>query len=81
MKRFESDPQQLATFLGWYELPVLQRLALEFALLRTYGIPSISRLLQKTGEFERDAGKRYDDTDLLLVEIVSHPPGHERRET
>ncbi|EYD70923.1 oxygenase MpaB family protein [Limimaricola hongkongensis] len=40
--------------------------ALEFALFRTYAIPSISGLLARTGEFERRAEKRYDDTELLL---------------
>ncbi|CAN0600195.1 unnamed protein product, partial [Laminaria digitata] len=32
--------------------------ALEFALFRTYGVPSISKLLHKTGEFAKGAGKR-----------------------
>ena len=43
--------------------------SLEFALLNTYAIPSISGLLARTGEFTRQARKRYDDTELLLAEI------------
>ncbi len=40
------------------------------AFLRDYGVPSISRLLQRTGQFEHDGVKRYDDT-LLFAEEAS----------
>ena len=43
--------------------------ALEFALFRTYAVPSISGLLSWTGEFRDRTRKRYDDTELLLSEI------------
>ncbi|MBF9029826.1 DUF2236 domain-containing protein [Rhodobacterales bacterium HKCCE3408] len=46
--------------------------SLEFALFRTYAVPSISGLLAKTGEFERRPRKRYDDTELILSEMVEH---------
>lgn len=46
--------------------------ALEFALFRTYAIPSISGLLARTGEFEHRAEKRYDDTELLLSEPMEN---------
>ena len=48
--------------------------ALEFALFRTYAVPSISGLLAKTGEFESRTRKRYDDTELILSEILEHGP-------
>src|SRR5208283_1053900 len=44
--------------------------ALEFALLRTYAVPSISGLLAGTGEFERRTAKRYDATALLIREVL-----------
>src|SRR5436190_21313643 len=44
--------------------------ALELALFRTYCVPSISALLDRTGEFGQRAQKRYDDTDILISEIV-----------
>ena len=44
--------------------------ALEFALLRTYAVPSISGLLARTGEFEQRTAKRYDDTALLIREVL-----------
>ncbi|MEU4236188.1 oxygenase MpaB family protein [Actinoplanes sp. NPDC026619] len=46
--------------------------ALEFALFRTYCVPSISALLAATGEFEKRPQKRYDDTALLMAEIAAH---------
>ncbi len=46
--------------------------ALEFALFRTYAVPSISGLLSRTGEFRDRTRKRYDDTELLLSEIAEN---------
>ncbi|WP_328470468.1 DUF2236 domain-containing protein [Actinoplanes sp. NBC_00393] len=46
--------------------------ALEFALFRTYCVPSISRLLAATGEFRERPQKRYDDTALLMAEVAAH---------
>jgi len=46
--------------------------SLEFALFRTYAVPSISGLLAKTGEFEHRAQKRYDDTELILAEPMEN---------
>jgi hypothetical protein len=43
--------------------------ALELALYRTYCVPSISALLDRTGEFQHRAQKRYDDTALIVAEI------------
>ena len=58
--------------LAAYEFPWDIERALEFALFRTYAVPSISGLLAKTGEFETCARKRYDDTELLLSEVVEN---------
>jgi len=46
--------------------------ALEFALFRTYAVPAISGLLAATGEFEHRPRKRYDDTELVLAEVIEH---------
>jgi hypothetical protein len=43
---------------------------LDFALNRTYCVPGISAKLDSTGEFQHRAQKRYDDTDLILSEIL-----------
>jgi mpaB/rubber oxygenase-like protein len=41
-------------------------------------VPSIGRLLDRTGEFTRSAQKRYDDTSLILFEIFHWGAGSER---
>ena len=48
--------------------------------MRDYGVPSISRLLHRTGEFEHDGIKRYDDTILIgqeaTVDGIDSERGH-----
>lgn len=68
----EKDFEQIARFLYAYEFSWDLQRSLEFALFRTYAVPSISGLLAKTGEFERRPRKRYDDTELILTEILEH---------
>lgn len=46
--------------------------ALEFALLQTFAVSSISSLLHRTGEFSNRTLKRYDDTALLIREVMSN---------
>lgn len=66
----ERDFERIARFLYAYEFSWDIQRALEFALFRTYAVPSISGLLAKTGEFERRPRKRYDDTELILAEVM-----------
>ncbi|MDJ0409483.1 oxygenase MpaB family protein [Rhodococcoides fascians] len=61
-----------------YEFPWDYQRALEFALFRTYCVPTISALLARTGEFEERPQKRYDDTSLLMSEMVEHGYDSER---
>jgi hypothetical protein len=61
-----------------YEFPFDFTRSLEFALFRTFCVPSISRLLNGTGEFVQRAQKRDDDTDLLGREILEHGYESER---
>ncbi|MDI9933333.1 oxygenase MpaB family protein [Rhodococcus sp. IEGM 1354] len=61
-----------------YEFPWDYQRALEFALFRTYCVPTISALLARTGEFEKRPQKRYDDTSLLMSEMVEHGYDSER---
>ena len=46
--------------------------ALEFALLQSFAAPSISGLLARTGEFPNRTLKRYDDTAILIREVLSN---------
>ncbi|GAB5447488.1 oxygenase MpaB family protein [Gymnodinialimonas sp.] len=64
-----TDFERIVFLLGTCEFAWDIEKALEFALFRTYGVPSISGLLARTGAFLDDTRKRYDDTELLLSEI------------
>ncbi len=48
--------------------------ALELALLKTFCVPSIAGLLDRSGEFARRPRKRYDDTGLMVAELLRHGP-------
>lgn len=63
------------------EFPFLVKTALEFGLFKTYGIPSISRLLVKTKELTDNVSRRYDDTDLLVREFTENAPNSHRART
>lgn len=65
-----ADNQRIMYLLNTYEHPWLMRKALEFALFRTYAVPSISRLLKATNQFQQHGQKRYDDTSLLISTLV-----------
>jgi hypothetical protein len=65
-----KDHQQIVHLDCCYEFPFDFTRSLEFALFRTYCVPSISGLLRRTGEFSRCPQKRYDDTDILLSALM-----------
>jgi hypothetical protein len=65
-----KDCCQIVHLLAGYEFPWDITRALEVALFRTYCVPSISALLDKSGEFHRHTQKRYDDTGLIVAEIM-----------
>lgn len=64
------DHQRIVYLSTCIEFPFDTTRALELALFRTFCSPSISRLLDQTGEFAERPQKRYDDTDLLISEIL-----------
>jgi hypothetical protein len=67
-----TDYEEIYRVTVTHEFPWDMNQALSFALFRTYAVPSIGRLLDATGEFERDTQKRYDDTALLLDQLSIH---------
>ncbi|MEH0156749.1 oxygenase MpaB family protein [Limibacter armeniacum] len=73
-----KDHQRIVFYLGtqvfWWDTEK----ALEFALFRTFAVPSISKLLEETGEFQQHPMKRYDDTELILAEISENGYNSER---
>ena len=65
-----TDHCQICHLLAGYEFPWDITRSLELAMLKTYCVPSISQLLDRTGEFNHHTQKRYDDTGLLVAEIL-----------
>src|SRR5690242_1703453 len=68
----ERDHLEIYQISAGLEFPWDYTRALEFALFRTYCVPSISALLAATGEFRDRPQQRYDDTALLTAELAAH---------
>src|SRR5919108_316044 len=66
----EKDHRRIVFLSSCYDFPFDTTRALEFALFRTFCVPSISRLLDRTGEFQNRSQKRYDDTDIIVSELM-----------
>ncbi|KAL1955128.1 hypothetical protein VTO42DRAFT_8992 [Malbranchea cinnamomea] len=75
-KMTDDEAYRILKTIVQLEFPRMFLMALQFALFRTYGIPTISRLLVKTSEFsdKEKALKRYADTSVLIAEFTVHPP-------
>ena len=67
-----ADHQQIVFLSTCYDFSFDTTRALEFALFRTYCVPSISALLDQTGEFGKRGQKRYDDTDIIISELMEN---------
>ncbi len=65
----ERDCQRIVYLSFGYEFCWDSVKALELALYRSYCVPSISGLLDRTGEFYRHPQRRYDDTAILVAEL------------
>jgi hypothetical protein len=74
----ERDHQRIVLLTTAYEFPYDISRALELALFRTFAVPSISDLLDHTGEFRLRPQKRYDDTGIILGELLEHGYDSER---
>jgi cytochrome P450 len=74
----ERDHLEIVYLDNCYEFPFEITRGVEFALFRTFAVPSISALLDRTGEFQNRPQKRSDDTALILSEIVEHGYDSER---
>jgi hypothetical protein len=72
------DHQRIVFLSFRCDFPFDSTRALEMALFRTFCVPSIGALLDRTGEFCGRTQKRYDDTDLLVSEIIEHGYESER---
>ncbi|UGY94476.1 oxygenase MpaB family protein [Streptomyces gobiensis] len=67
----ERDLDQIFQWITRYEFPWDYAQGVSIAFLRDYGVPRISRLLDRTQEFEKAGQKRYDDTVLIGHEMAA----------
>jgi hypothetical protein len=75
-----QQAEKIQNRLSQLEFPFTFEKALQFALFRTYGIPTISKLLVHTSQFsaQSTASKRYADTAVLIAEFLTQPWGSTR---
>lgn len=76
----ERDHKRIVFLSTCFEFPFDTTRSLEFALFRTFAVPSISGLLDRTGQFQRRPQKRYDDTDIIVSEMMEWGYDSERGE-
>lgn len=76
----EADCEEITRILATQEFPWDLEQALGLALYRTYAVPSVGQLLADTHEFTDRTQRRYDDTALILNDIMEHgfEPGRGR---
>ncbi|RAK97041.1 uncharacterized protein BO80DRAFT_364960 [Aspergillus ibericus CBS 121593] len=76
----DDDACAIQKALVRLEFPFFYLKSLQFALFRTYGIPTISRTLTNTTQFSNPetALKRYADTVALVQEFIGHAPTSSR---
>ena len=60
-----TDADEILRLTSRHEFPWDYQQGTAIAFMRDYGVPSIARLLDRTGEFEHHGVKRYDDTLLI----------------
>ena len=76
----DSHAQQIQQIATELEFPFTFEKALQFALFRSYGIPTIAKLLVATSQFSEPstACKRYVDTSILISEFMGYKPTEAR---
>lgn len=73
-----ENHREITYLSGFYDFPWDTTRALEFALFRTFAVPTIGNLLFESKQFTTRTQKRYDDTDLILSEILENGYDSER---
>lgn len=74
----ERDHERIAFLDACIEFPWDTTRSLELALFRTFAVARSSALLASTGEFTERTQKRYDDTVLILSELLEYGYDSER---
>jgi hypothetical protein len=68
----QADCQRIVFLTTYLEFNWDMTKALELALFRTFAVPSIAVLLDRTREFVDHTQRRYDDTAIIINEILVH---------
>ncbi|KAJ7302244.1 hypothetical protein DFH08DRAFT_989573 [Mycena albidolilacea] len=70
-----EEAQEIIQLSFMYDMPTLAEYSLAFALFKTYGIPTISKLLLNTKQLASQAlvARRYADTGILIATWMSCP--------
>lgn len=69
---------EIVNHLANHDAPLDYLIAGELAQIQTFGIPSISKILRRTCQYELSGSKRLDDTRAILVEIMKDTVHSER---
>jgi hypothetical protein len=69
--RVEEHYQTIVKYLANHDAPLDYLISGELAQIQTFGIPSISKLLQRTKQYQNNGLKRLDDTRAILTECMT----------
>lgn len=67
----EEDYQTIVKYLADHDAPLDYLISGELAQIQTFAIPSISKLLQQTKQYQNNGVKRLDDTRAILTECMT----------
>ncbi|KAI3533851.1 hypothetical protein CSPX01_12471 [Colletotrichum filicis] len=75
-----TDAQLILKHLIEYEFPKFYLLSLQFAIFKTYGFETVSKLIVATKNLAdpENAQKRYEDTTIIFGEFSMNPPTSDR---
>ena len=76
--KVELQYQKIVKYLANHDAPLDYLIAGELAQIQTFGIPSISKLLQRTKQYQDHGLKRLDDTRAILTECMADSVGSQR---
>jgi uncharacterized protein (DUF2236 family) len=74
----QADHQRIVYLASQYDFGFSNQRALEFALFKTYAAPRMTAILDSSRQFYDHGQRRYDDTALIIAEIVENGYDSER---